>query len=80
MWLSFSRARIIKTEDGKSLQDVLAQIERVRRSFLASVEQQADIARELTQELPVTTRGRILLNINGIRAKLVEYGKKLNGC
>jgi hypothetical protein len=69
---------VIRTEDGKTLQEVLAQIERVRRNLLACVEQQSEVARALTENSPAATRGRILLNINGIRARLVAYGEKLN--
>ena len=78
MHLRCSHVRIVSTGDGKTLQEVMDQIERVRRNLLASVEQLAENALELTQDLPVATRGRILLNINGIRASLVAYGEKLN--
>jgi len=63
------------TEENRALQEVKAQIERMRRDLLASVERQAEIADEMTRFLPADVRCRILANIEEIRARLVAFGE-----
>jgi hypothetical protein len=70
-------AAVMRTDGERTLQEVRAQIERVRRGLLASVEQQSEVADELTQIVPDEVRNRILANIDAIHARLVAYGRKL---
>ena len=65
----------MSTEERSALRAVKAQIERLRRDLLASVERQAEIADELTRFLPADLRRRILANIEEVRARLVAFGE-----
>jgi len=65
----------MSTEEGSALQELKAQIERLRRDLLVSVERQAEIADELTRFLPADVRHRVLANIEEVRARLVAFGE-----
>ena len=64
------------TEDSSAVREVKAQIERLRRDLLASVERQAETADDLTQFVPEAVRRRIMANIEEVRARLVAYGEE----
>jgi hypothetical protein len=61
--------------ESQALREVKAQIERLRRDLLKSVERQAEIADELTRFVPADARRRIMANIEEIRAQLVAFGE-----
>ena len=65
----------MSTEERSALREVKAQVERLRRDLLASVERQAEIADELTRFVPEDVRRRIMENIEEIRAQLVAFGE-----
>ncbi|MCL4799044.1 MAG: hypothetical protein KJ025_05610 [Burkholderiales bacterium] len=70
------RAAAAKIASEPTLHEVTARLERVRRELLASVEQQAAIAEELTRNLPEEVRRRIKANIDEVRAELVAFGER----
>lgn len=64
-------------EKSQDLQEIMAQIERVCRALIADIERQAEIAEELTQDLPEERRQAILENIQATRARLAAYEARL---
>jgi hypothetical protein len=71
------RMRNENKEKSQDLQEILAQIERVCRGLIADIERQAQIAEELTQNLPEDKRQAILKNIEETRARLAAYEARL---
>lgn len=64
-------------EKSQDLQEIMAQIERVCRALIADIERQAEIAEELTQNLPEERRQAILENIQATRERLAAYEARL---
>jgi hypothetical protein len=73
------RMRNENKEKSQDLQEILAQIERVCRGLIADIERQAQIAEELTQNLPEEKRQAILKNIQETRERLAAYEARLKG-
>ncbi len=66
----------MSAENSTALREVKAQIERLRRDLLASVERQAEIAEDLTKYVPEEVQDRIMANIDAVRARLVAFGEE----